>query len=369
MKKFGKFIRGKAFAGLFSLFSLLSVFYVSNRIGRLSKSFFSYDCSMVILAVLAVFMGYMLVYIRTSGEKKQTRNLYEACSVVLCFLLYLVIFLWVYDIADMLLAIRQDRFYIIPVICSVVLTFYGFIHAKKLFIREYDVCLNLAGKERKIVLLSDIHVGSFVDFDQLNKIVETVNAVSADMILIAGDLFDVEAFEYCDKPKIAEILRRLNPHGKIYAALGNHDPESASGKMQKFYQDADIRLLVDEAAFTEDFLVIGRDDVTTNPGRKNLRDIMGMTKEEKKPCIVIDHNPLGIKEAEEEQADLILCGHTHKGQFFPANVFTRLAYGKQGYYGYFKNGGTQSVVSSGAGYFQMPMRIGSNSEIVVLHIK
>lgn len=369
MKKFGKFIRGKAFAGLFSLFSLLSVFYVSDRMGRLSESFFSYDCNMVILAVLAVFMGYMLVYIRTSGEKKQTRNLYETCSVVLCFLLYLVIFLWVYDIGDVLLGIRQDRFYVIPVICSIVITFYGFIHAKKLFVREYEVFLHSAEKEQKIVLLSDIHVGSFVDFDQLNKIVETVNTISPDLVLIAGDLFDVEAFEYCDKPKIAEILRKLNPQGKIYAALGNHDPESASGKMQKFYQEADIRLLIDEAVFTEDFLLIGRDDVTTNPGRKKLEEIMEGTKKENRPCIVIDHNPLGIKEAEEEQADLVLCGHTHRGQFFPANVFTRLAYGKQGYYGYYKNGGTQSVVSSGAGYFQMPMRIGSNSEVVVLHIK
>lgn len=47
------------------------------------------------------------------------------------------------------------------------------------------------------------------------------------------------------------------------------------------------------------------------------------------------------------------------------DIFTKLAYGKRGYY---TDGTTQSVVSSGAGYFQMPMRVGSNSEIVVLHL-
>ena len=64
-----------------------------------------------------------------------------------------------------------------------------------------------------------------------------------------------------------------------------------------FGQEADIRLLIGEAVFTEDFLLIGRDDITTNPGRKKLEEIMEGTKKENRPCIVIDHNPLGIKEA------------------------------------------------------------------------
>jgi len=120
-------------------------------------------------------------------------------------------------------------------------------------------------------------------------------------------------------------------------------------------------------------VLIGRDDVTTNPDRRKLQDILTGSEGEKssaneKPRIVVDHNPLGIKEAADNKIDLVLCGHTHKGQFFPTNVFTKLAYGKQGYYGYYQDGGTQSVVYSGAGYFQMPMRIGSNSEIVVLNI-
>ena len=50
------------------------------------------------------------------------------------------------------------------------------------------------------------------------------------------------------------------------------------------------------------------------------------------------------------------------------DIFTKLAYRKRGYYGYYTDGTTKSVVSSGAGYFQMPMRVGSNSEIVVLHL-
>ena len=137
--------------------------------------------------------------------------------------------------------------------------------------------------------------------------------------------------------------------------------------MRKFFKEARIEFLVDERRETEDFVLIGRDDSTTNPDREALDKLL-QRGQEYKPKIVLDHNPTGIKDAVEQDVDLVLCGHTHKGQFFPADLFTKLAYGKQGFYGYFKEGKTQSVVTSGAGYFQMPMRIGSNSEIVVLHV-
>ena len=368
MKFFGKFVRGKGFAALFALFSMLSAFYVSERMGRLLDSLFSCNSKWWILTALLALMGYMLVYIKRKKEKKKTRNLYEVCSVFLCFLLYLVMLLWVYDFVDVLFQINQDSCYMIPVIGSVLITGYGFCHAKKLYIREYDIPLEHFQKEKKIALLSDIHVGTFVDIKQLRKIIAMVNKIQADMVLIAGDLFDVDAFAYCKKAEIASELQKLLPKGNVYAVLGNHDPKATTGEMRKFYKEAGIEFLVDECIETEDFVLVGRDDSTTNPDRKPLYTLL-QKQNRNKPVIILDHNPTGIKEAVEQETALIVCGHTHKGQFFPADVFTKLAYGKQGFYGYFREEKTQSVVSSGAGYFQMPMRIGSNSEIVVLHVQ
>lgn len=368
MKLFGKFIRGKLFEYIFVLFSFLSIFYVSDRMGKMLNCFFHIDLSLVILALLGILFGYMFLYMKCGKEKKSTRNLYEICSVVVCFLLYLVMAFWIYDIADSLFHINQDKWYFVPVIGSAFLVFYGFVHAKKIYLKEYDVPIKQYKKKENIVLLSDIHVGTFVDFQQLKKIVSDVNKILADKVIIAGDMFDVEAFKYCDKAKTAKILRELKPEGEVYAVLGNHDPGSASEEIRQFYKDANIKLMIDEVIETEQCILVGRDDVTVNSNRKKLPEIIS-TVTEKKPKIVIDHNPLGIREAVENDIDLILCGHTHKGQFFPADVFTRLAYGKQGFYGCFKEKNTQSIVSSGAGFFQMPMRIGSNSEIVLLHIK
>lgn len=88
-----------------------------------------------------------------------------------------------------------------------------------------------------------------------------------------------------------------------------------------------------------------------------------------KPKIVMDHNPMGIGEGIEQNADLVLRGHIHKGQFFSATLFTKLAYGARGFYGHTTTGHTRSIVSAGAGHFQLSMRIGTNSELVAIHVE
>lgn len=63
MKGFGKFIRGKLFSLLFAFFSLLSVFYVSDRMGKLFACFFSKNLQNFFFILLALLMGYMLFYL------------------------------------------------------------------------------------------------------------------------------------------------------------------------------------------------------------------------------------------------------------------------------------------------------------------
>ena len=74
MRFFGKFVRGKGFAALFALFSMFSVCYVSERMGRLLECFFSCSCKWWIFAVLFVFMGYMLSLIHISEIFKKLKT-------------------------------------------------------------------------------------------------------------------------------------------------------------------------------------------------------------------------------------------------------------------------------------------------------
>jgi predicted MPP superfamily phosphohydrolase len=89
----------------------------------------------------------------------------------------------------------------------------------------------------------------------------------------------------------------------------------------------------------------------------------------KKPIVVLDHQPTQFAEIEAAGADLVLCGHTHKGQFFPGNLMTKQIYKKLGaHYGYWQGNSLQAVVTSGAGYWGPPVRIGTNSDVAVIDV-
>lgn len=364
---FGKFIRGKGFSILFYLFSILLMFYLTVKIGNIVEYVFSVDIYVAVFVTLTVLMIYMLCYFSSKKAEKRAKKLYEACGVVLCVLLNLILCFLVFDFLDIFMPFEKEGWCLIPAGTGMLLSVYGFLHARHLTVKRYQIQLGEKKLNKKLVLLSDIHTGSFVNEKQLEKIIEKVNGLHADLILIAGDTFDVKAFECCNLPKLEQIFRKLHSKEGVYASLGNHDPLSSDKEVKAFFQKSGICLLTDEKAETQDFYVIGREDVTSCPNRKSLAEILSQ-KREKKPEIVLDHNPGGIEEAIKNKVALVLCGHTHKGQFFPATFFTRLAYGKKDFYGYAKRGETQSIVSAGTGYFQMPMRIGSNSEIVLIEV-
>ena len=364
---FAKFIRGRAFSFLFLFVSICFTGYLSFRLGNLIEYFTSFPAHILILLVSCVLFGYMLFYANSRKAEKHTYKLYGACSVALCFALNIALCFLLFDCIKIFVPFENVGLYAIPAIASVFLSLYGFIHAKHITLKTYHVPLGNHNKNVRLALISDIHFGTFVDKKQLHKIIDTVNASNCDYVIIAGDIFDVDAFWHCNLEELSAELKTLKPAKKTYASLGNHDPKSTNPKLLAFFQAAQIDLLVDQADETPDFTIIGRDDITTNPERKALSSIL-CGNHPGKPTIVIDHNPAGIDEGVQNKVDLILCGHTHKGQFFPATLFTKWSYGNRGFYGCCKTGCTTSVVSSGAGFFQMPMRTGSNSEVVVIDL-
>lgn len=366
-KGFAKFIRGKAFSVIFLFVSFSLVIYTSLRLGSILEYFFAIKSYWEIFFILLLFFVYMLLYHADKRKLKKTRSLYEFCSVILSFLLNLVLCLLLEDLIGIFIPFSNSKIYVWSVIGSFLLTLYGYLHANHICIKHYAIHLNQKIRPVNIALLSDIHIGTFVNRKQLKKIIDQTNRLNCDYILIAGDTFDVEAFEYCRLSEVSDELQKLTAVKGVYAVLGNHDPVSIDDSIIQFFRKSKIKLLIDEVVETEDMVIIGRDDINTNPKRKDLSEILHSVSFDK-PKILIDHNPVGIHDGIQNHLDLVLCGHTHKGQFFPATLFTKWAYGKQGFYGYSKTNDTHSIVSSGVGYFQMPIRLGTNSEIVQIHI-
>ena len=65
-------------------------------------------------------------------------------------------------------------------------------------------------------------------------------------------------------------------------------------------------------------------------------------------------------------ADLIMCGHTHRGQIFPANLIAAWTHGAGRNYGHTVEGNTDVIVTSGVGYWGPPMRTASDAEVVLI---
>jgi predicted MPP superfamily phosphohydrolase len=224
-----------------------------------------------------------------------------------------------------------------------------------------------SGQSGDLVLIaaSDIHLGNVVRKGRLVKWVELINEQKPDLILLVGDIIDHSYQAVVNQEMDKELLKLKATYG-VYAVPGNHDYYAGIDQALDFLKRSGIQVLRDTAITVSNRLVlIGRDDLT-NKNRKPLHAILnGMQSD--LPKIVLDHQPLSIKESIDNQIDFHLSGHTHDGQIFPFNKFVSLIY-EQGY-GYRRSGNTHSYVSSGLGLWGAPIRLGTRSEIVKINLR
>lgn len=221
----------------------------------------------------------------------------------------------------------------------------------------------------RIVQLSDLHIGAVVGERLVRRICRETNALQPDLIVFTGDQFNHGYVDECrDERKVAEILDTLSaPDGK-WAILGNHDPAPDDPALKEFYKEADILPLDNHCMELDGFNLIGRTGVVSDgEARVPLQDLLALT-DPAKPVVVLDHDPMGIAQAADCGADLVLAGHSHWGQFFPYNFFVGRAFPEGYFHGRFQTKNTTSIVSAGAGVFQVPLRVGTDSEIVVVDV-
>jgi predicted MPP superfamily phosphohydrolase len=234
------------------------------------------------------------------------------------------------------------------------------------------VTLNLSSnkptqhKELKIVAASDIHLGNSIDKKRLQGYVKMINDQHPDIVLLAGDVSDRSMIPVIRQNMLEEFRAIKAPMG-VYAINGNHEHYAETPTATADYlKKAGIVFLKDSSCLVDNsFYVVGRDD-RTNEKRKSLKELVtGMNAN--LPSILMDHQPFHLEEAENNNIDLQISGHTHNGQFFPGNLFVKRMY-ELGY-GYLKKGNTNYYVSSGLGLWGPQYRIGTESELVVIHLK
>lgn len=232
-------------------------------------------------------------------------------------------------------------------------------------VRELSIKINKPlNHPLRIAVASDLHLGRLFGNKAIERLKDIVQRYQADILLMPGDIMDdnTKAFaEYNMAEDLAKLVSSL-PYG-IYATLGNHDLYGHEQPISQALQDAGVQLLTDEVTCLshqgQPIWFIGRFD---NHKRQRVATMELLDQvNTAEPVILLDHRPSDIMAHSQLPIDLQVSGHTHNGQIFPANFIIK-AINRLGY-GHEQIGKGHFVVSSGYGFWGIPFRLGSRSEV------
>jgi predicted MPP superfamily phosphohydrolase len=242
----------------------------------------------------------------------------------------------------------------------------------------------------KIVQLSDIHTGSFINNSALNKAFDIVMQQKADLILFTGDLVNNVATETVG---YEDVYKRLQaPHG-VYSVLGNHDYgdyvqwDSHEEKhnnletLKAIQKEAGWRLLMNEHVPIEKngqkIALLGIENWGGNMrfpkyGKMNLAH---KGTEDYSYKILMSHDPSHWEkqvQTEYPDIDLTLSGHTHGMQLgieIPGIKWSPIQYLYKQWAGLYQSGKQFLYVNRGLGFLGYPGRLGIWPEITVIELQ
>ncbi|MBW6414655.1 metallophosphoesterase [Candidatus Methylacidiphilum fumarolicum] len=223
----------------------------------------------------------------------------------------------------------------------------------------------------RLVVASDIHAGGTIGKRRLSRIINKIQSLEPDLILLPGDLLDGSRTAL-EKEGIDKVFMSLSAPYGVYGCIGNHECFYGSDSLAAFLEKCGITILKDEIKEVDQFLyIVGRNDraVEVLEGKEKRKPLKVILQgiDRSKAIFVMDHRPTAIEEAVENQVDLLVCGHTHQGQFWPINLIVKRIFAFS--YGYQQIGSTHVIVTRGAGTWGPPVRVGQRSEVVLVEIR
>ncbi|MEX0324682.1 MAG: metallophosphoesterase [Puniceicoccaceae bacterium] len=218
----------------------------------------------------------------------------------------------------------------------------------------------------QILHISDLHVD--LNPALMDPLCRQLENLDADLTVFTGDFWEGSHREFSTAlAAMKGILEVIPPsrHGH-FGILGNHDPAALGARLE----DLGIRILVNES------LVIGEDGAAfalagiDDPYYFKLHDIpaaaagipVGL------PRILLSHSPQVAPEAEANDFQLMLSGHTHGGQVcLPGGhslVRMEVVPGPL-FRGRWRHGALRGYTTTGAGACHVPVRFNCPAEVVL----
>ena len=258
---------------------------------------------------------------------------------------------------------------------AVLLTAVGYVNARKRArVRRVDVPiagLPAALHGFTIAQITDLHVGATIKRGYVDRVVDAVNALGADVIAVTGDLVDGSVRDLA--PHTAPLSRLAARHG-AYFVTGNHEYYSGAPAWTAEIRRLGLTVLENEHVVlrhdSADVVIAGVTDFGAHHYDPALRSdpaaALAGAPASAGVKLLLAHQPRSAFAAVEAGFDLQLSGHTHGGQFLPWNFFVRI---QQPFTAGLRRLGTLWVYTSrGTGYWGPPKRLGAPSEITHLRL-
>lgn len=257
----------------------------------------------------------------------------------------------------------------LAIIGAAIYSLYGIINAFTPIVKRINVAIRNLPETwigKKIVHISDVHLGHIYHCHYMCEIAKKINSLRPEAIVITGDLFDgtdgeLEAF--------VEPLKMLQAKSGVFYASGNHETYLGVGKTFETLGKTKITTLRNEVRDVGGLQFVGIEYPGHSEKRNVAKTIKSMSDfDHLKPSVLLWHIPTQIRKIRKLGISLMLCGHTHKGQLFPFGLLTHFMFG--GYdYGLKQKGDFSIYISSGLGAWGTPMRTEKHSEIVEITLQ
>jgi predicted MPP superfamily phosphohydrolase len=259
------------------------------------------------------------------------------------------------------------------------------IHKLKLYFPQLPYKFN----NLKMVQISDIHIGSFLNDEPLMRVSDIINGLNPDLILFTGDIVNNYAKELYGFEKVLSSLKA--PMG-VFSILGNHDygdyvrwnsdkeKENNFNEILTFHREIGWRLLRNEHVIlqreNDKIALLGVENWSKRlhfprygdmkPAYNGISDIPFK--------ILLSHDPSHWDEEISKMytdINLTLSGHTHGFQFgveIPGWKWSPVKYIYPHWAGLYQSNEQFLYVNRGLGFIGYPGRLGIWPEITFIEL-
>jgi predicted MPP superfamily phosphohydrolase len=221
----------------------------------------------------------------------------------------------------------------------------------------------------RILQISDVHAGPYMDTDRMVQLRDMANTLNPDLIVFTGDQMDRRN---SDAQRFAEGFSGISAPMGVWGILGNHDHFIDPKRSVWALETAGIQPLVNSAVTFErsgaSLALVGLEDLLARDGRAPDFSILSKYPSSFRICLC--HQPQGWHRAAASGAHLTLSGHTHGGQIALTGRNLNVARFSTRYIaGPYRREEALLYVSRGVGVGAVPVRVGAPPEIDLLTLR